>query len=79
MEVYLNVIETGQGLYGAEAAARKYYRKPAAKLSRQQAAMIAAILPNPRQRDPVHPTSYLNGRQQKILRNMRNIQEVRFY
>lgn len=79
MEVYLNVIETGQGLYGAEAAARKYYRKPAAKLSRQQAAMIAAILPNPRQRDPSRPSAYLVGRQQKILRNMRNIQEVRFH
>ncbi|HRY97830.1 MAG TPA: monofunctional biosynthetic peptidoglycan transglycosylase [Bacteroidales bacterium] len=79
MEVYLNVIETGKGLYGAEAAAQKYYHRPAAKLTRQQAAMIASILPNPRQRNPANPTSYLNRRQQKILRNMRNIQEVRFH
>ncbi len=48
LEVYLNVIEWGNGIYGAEAAARRYYKTPAAKLSRDQAARMAAMVPNPR-------------------------------
>lgn len=48
LEVYLNVIEMGKGIYGTEAAAKTYFGKPAAKLSRKEAAMIAACLPNPK-------------------------------
>ncbi|MEW6118690.1 MAG: monofunctional biosynthetic peptidoglycan transglycosylase [Pseudomonadota bacterium] len=48
LEVYLNVIEWGNGIYGAEAAARRYYKKSAASLSRDQAARMAAMVPNPR-------------------------------
>ncbi len=48
LEVYLNVIEWGNGIYGAEAAARRYYKKSAARLSRDQAARMAAMVPNPR-------------------------------
>ncbi|HUQ97300.1 MAG TPA: monofunctional biosynthetic peptidoglycan transglycosylase [Chitinophagaceae bacterium] len=48
LEVYLNVIEMGRGIYGAEAAAQAYFGKPAARLSRREAAMIAACLPNPK-------------------------------
>lgn len=48
LEVYLNVIEWGDGVYGAEAAARRYYKTPAARLSRNQAARLAAMVPNPR-------------------------------
>jgi len=48
LEVYLNVIEWGNGIYGAEAAARRYYKKSAANLSRDQAARMAAMVPNPR-------------------------------
>jgi monofunctional biosynthetic peptidoglycan transglycosylase len=48
LEVYLNVIEMGRGIYGAEAAARAYFKKPASKLTRREAAMIAACLPNPK-------------------------------
>lgn len=48
LEVYLNVIEWGNGIYGAEAAARRYYKKSAATLSRDQAARMAAMIPNPR-------------------------------
>lgn len=48
LEVYLNVIEWGNGIYGAEAAARRYYKIPAASLSRDQAARMAAMVPNPR-------------------------------
>jgi monofunctional biosynthetic peptidoglycan transglycosylase len=67
MEVYLNMIEMGPGIYGAEAAAQHYFHKPASKLTSAQSAMIAICLPNPRKRNPAHPTSYMIRRQQQIL------------
>lgn len=78
MEVYLNVMETGNGIYGVEAAARKYFHKSAAKLTRGEAALIAASLPNPRARNPAKPTSYLLQRQARILNLMNKIGEVKF-
>lgn len=78
LEVYLNVIETGNGIYGAEAASRIYYGKPASALRPSEAAMLAAILPNPRKWSPLRPTSYLLSRQQWILWNMGNIERVDF-
>lgn len=78
MEVYLNVIETGKGLYGVEAAAQRYYNIPASRLSRSQSAMIAVILPNPRERDPRKPTAYMYQRQRWVLWNMGNIEQVKF-
>jgi monofunctional biosynthetic peptidoglycan transglycosylase len=78
LEVYLNVIETGNGIYGAEAASRIYYGKPASALRPSEAAMLAAILPNPRKWNPLRPTSYLLSRQQWILWNMGNIERVDF-
>ncbi len=73
MEVYLNVIEMGDGIYGAEAASQFYFGKAAADLNRQEAALIAAVLPNPLRWRPDQPTSYLRQRQAWILRNMRNL------
>jgi monofunctional biosynthetic peptidoglycan transglycosylase len=73
MEVYLNVIEMGKGIYGAEAAAQTYYSTSAGKLSSSQSALIAAILPNPLKWSPAHPTGYLRNRQQWIQWNMGNI------
>ncbi|MFA7440971.1 MAG: monofunctional biosynthetic peptidoglycan transglycosylase [Sphingomonadaceae bacterium] len=55
MEVYLNVVEMGKGVYGAEAAAQHYFGKPASQLSHQQAARLAAILPQPIRRDAASP------------------------
>jgi monofunctional biosynthetic peptidoglycan transglycosylase len=78
MEVYLNVIETGNGIYGTEAAAREYFHKSAKNLSRGEAALIAACLPNPRKRNPAAPTSYLLGRQGRILNLMNKIGPVKF-
>ncbi|UQZ91283.1 monofunctional biosynthetic peptidoglycan transglycosylase [Deltaproteobacteria bacterium Smac51] len=52
LEIYLNVVEWGEGIYGAEAAARHYFKTSAAKLSRRQAATLAAMLPNPHHRQP---------------------------
>jgi monofunctional glycosyltransferase len=78
MEVYLNVIETGKGIYGAEKASRIYFNKPVAKLNASEAALIAAILPNPLQWNPARPTNYLLSRQQWILWNMGNIGRIEY-
>lgn len=78
MEVYLNVIETGEGIYGVEAAAQTFYNKRAENLSRKEAAMIAAVLPNPRRWSPTKPTTYNYQRQSWILRNMGNLHPVDF-
>lgn len=78
MEVYLNVIEMGDGIYGIEAASQAYYNKPAAKLNRNQAAMIAAVLPNPIRWTPAKPTGYIRGRQSWIMRQMNNLEPLGF-
>jgi monofunctional biosynthetic peptidoglycan transglycosylase len=66
VEVYLNVAEFGPGIYGAEAAARAYFDKPASALSTGEAALLAAILPSPREWSPARPTAYLQGRARTI-------------
>jgi monofunctional biosynthetic peptidoglycan transglycosylase len=69
-EIYLNVVEFGTGTFGAEAAARHYYRVSAAGLSAGQAAKLAVMLPNPRFYDRHRDTGYLNRRTGVILRRM---------
>ena len=76
IEVYLNVAEFGPGIYGAEQAAQSYFKKPAARLTAKEAAMLAAILPAPRRWNAAQPTAYLQQRRQWILRQMRNIGPV---
>jgi len=71
LEVYLNVIETGDGIYGAEAAAQKYYGKSCTNLTRSEAALIAACFPNPLRWNPNKATGYIRHRQYLIMRNMR--------
>lgn len=71
LEVYLNVVEFGRGVFGAEAAARHYYGTSAASLNRAQAARLAVMLPNPRYYDRHRSTSYLERRTNAILRQMR--------
>ena len=73
MEVYLNVIEMGPGVYGAEAAAQYYFHKPAAKLTRSESAAIAAILPNPIRWSASKPTAYIQRKREWILRHMKYI------
>lgn len=68
LEVYLNVIEMGQGVYGAEAAAQYYYNKSAKSLTKKEAALIIAILPNPRKWDARRPSNYVNNRANSIVR-----------
>jgi monofunctional biosynthetic peptidoglycan transglycosylase len=70
LELYLNVIEWGDGVYGAEAAAQTYFHQPAATLSPVQSALLAGAIVNPRLLNPAHPTARLLRRQQLILRRM---------
>ena len=66
MEVYLNVIEMGDGIYGCEAAAQHYFHKSAKSLTRREAALITACYPAPLKRNPAKPTAYLNRRATQI-------------
>ena len=78
LEVYLNVIEMGEGVYGIQAASQTFFDKDAAKLSKGQAALIAAVLPNPRRWSPARPTSYIQGRKSWIMRQMSNLSPIGF-
>jgi monofunctional biosynthetic peptidoglycan transglycosylase len=71
MEVYLNVIELGDGVYGVEAAAQKYFHKSASKLTPSEAALMAVVLPNPRKFSIAKPSGYTRKRQAWCLRQMR--------
>jgi monofunctional biosynthetic peptidoglycan transglycosylase len=71
LEVYLNVAQFDSDLFGVEAAAQRFFGKPAARLNREEAALLAAVLPNPRRFKVARPTPYLLYRQQVILRHMR--------
>lgn len=70
LEVYLNSIEMGKGIYGAEAVARLHFNTTPLKLTRSQAALVAATLPNPRRFSSRYPSAYILRRQQEILRQM---------
>ena len=78
MEVYLNVIEMGDGIYGVEAASEHYFHCHASQLTRPQAVLIAVSLPNPQKMNPGHPSSYLLKRQSHILNLMNKIPKVTF-
>jgi len=71
MEVYLNSIETGEGIYGIEAIANENWGLRANQLSKSQCALIAVTLPNPRKFSSKHPSAYMQKRQQRILREMK--------
>ena len=78
MEVYLNSIEMGDGIYGAQAATQHWYRKDAANLTPIQAAGIAAILPNPRKFKATSSSSYINNRKAKIVRVMKQLGKIEY-
>lgn len=78
MEVYLNSIEMGNGVYGAQEASRTWYRKTANDLTAREAAGIAAILPNPRKFKASNSSSYIERRKDKIMRNMRHIGKIKY-
>jgi monofunctional biosynthetic peptidoglycan transglycosylase len=70
LEIYLNVIEWGDGVWGAEAAARRYFHTSAAELTAPEAALLAGAIANPHLMDPGHPSARLRRRQQMIMRRM---------
>lgn len=74
LEVYLNVAEMGKGIFGVEAASRNYFKKPAKKLTRAEAAMIAACLPNPKKFRVQPPSNYISRRYPQIMVQMNNIE-----
>ncbi len=76
MEVYLNSIEMGEGIYGAEAVAGEHFGKQAYQLTKSEAALIAATLPNPRTFDSGNPSPYMLRRQQQIMSLMDKIYKV---
>jgi len=78
MEVYLNSIEMGKGVYGAQAATQHWYQKNAASLTAREAAGIAAILPNPKKFKASNSSSYINRRKDKIMRVMRQTGTIEY-
>ena len=76
MEVYLNSIEMGDGIYGAEAVAQAHFKKPAYKLTKAEAALIAATLPNPRKFNSAKPSPYMLKRQTKIMSLMGKLLKI---
>lgn len=77
LEVYLNVAETGKGLFGVEAAAKKYFKKSAKQLTGQEAAFIAACLPNPKKWGRIPFTNFVANRANWILRQMNALDDDR--
>lgn len=76
MEIYLNSIEMGYGIYGVEAVAKEHFNKKAAKLTKREAALIAATLPNPLRYNSANPSAYMRKRQRQILSLMDKIAPV---
>ena len=71
LETYLNIVQFGKGIYGVEAAAGRFFRKPAARLSSPESALLAAVLPNPIRLKVDRPSAYVLGRENQILGQMR--------
>lgn len=78
LEVYLNIAEFGDHLFGIEAASQRYFGIPARSINRSQAALLAATLPNPMLLKAAQPSAYLLKRQRWILRQMSNLGEPKF-
>jgi monofunctional biosynthetic peptidoglycan transglycosylase len=76
MEVYLNSIETGDGIYGADAVAEEHFHTDALHLTKAQCALIAATLPNPRKFSSLHPSAYMLKRQARILSEMNFVKKM---
>jgi monofunctional biosynthetic peptidoglycan transglycosylase len=76
MEVYLNIIEFGPGIYGAEAAARAFFKKPAAALTPREAAQLAGVLPKPLEWVAAPPGPYVRGRAVVIERRAEQIRPL---
>lgn len=78
LEVYLNVVELGDGVFGVEAAGRRYFRTPAASLTSDESALLAAVLPNPLRFKASRPSGYVTARRAWIVRQMGQLGGVGF-
>ena len=78
LEIYLNIVEWGPGIFGAEAAAQYHFKKPASRLTEQESALLAAALPNPVARDAGDPSALQQKLAQNLLPRMRNAGTQRF-
>ncbi|WP_423148480.1 monofunctional biosynthetic peptidoglycan transglycosylase [Rubrolithibacter danxiaensis] len=78
LEVYLNVAEMGDGIYGAEAASRFYYHKSSSALTKRQASLLIAILPSPLRWSPVKPSPFVSRKAYLIRRNMKSVGKLKF-
>ncbi len=76
LDIYLNIVELGEGVYGAEAGALHYFNRNASDLTPAQAALLAAVLPAPKRYSAAEPDAYLQQRQQWIQRQMQNLGEA---
>ena len=76
LEVYLNIAEFGPGVYGVVAASRVYFGKPASRLTDPEAALLAAVLPSPKQLHPQRPDAYLRERQRWIMQHMNKLRRL---
>ena len=76
MEVYLNSIEMGDGIYGADAVAEEHFGTDALSLTKSQCALIAATLPNPRKFSSKNPSAYMRKRQARIMREMKYVDKL---
>jgi monofunctional glycosyltransferase len=73
LEIYLNIVELGPGTFGVQAAAEQFFHHPAAQLTREQAALLAAVLPNPHRLHAARPSAYVLERRDWILDQMRRL------
>jgi monofunctional biosynthetic peptidoglycan transglycosylase len=73
LEIYLNTVDWGTDVVGAEAASRKYFQRSANSLSPEEGALLAAILPSPHTWSPVNPTEYVREKQNSILKDMKHM------
>jgi monofunctional biosynthetic peptidoglycan transglycosylase len=79
LEMYLNIAEFGTGMFGVEAAAQRFFAMPASRLTGPQAALLAAVLPNPHRFDAARPSAYVRSRQAWILTQMRLLESRGHY
>lgn len=77
LEVYLNIVEWGNGIYGVESASQFFFKKGSTNLSREESALLAAVLPSPRRMSPFSHSSYLYKRKQWILQQMDNLGSIK--
>jgi monofunctional biosynthetic peptidoglycan transglycosylase len=76
LEIYLNTVDWGTGIIGAEAASRKYFHISSSQINPSQAARMAAILPSPHRWSPTNPNEHVKGRQKRIMKDMKKMPQL---